>query len=77
MYVCICHGITDKEIRQAVERGASSLPEVQRSLPVAGCCGRCEATARDVVDECLRTARRSDRPESSHAWSGAAEPAPC
>ncbi len=53
MYVCICHAITESEIREAVERGARSLCEVQSSLPVAGCCGRCEAAARDVVDRQL------------------------
>ncbi|HTX23180.1 MAG TPA: (2Fe-2S)-binding protein [Steroidobacteraceae bacterium] len=56
MYVCICHTITDRDIREALERGARSLCDVQSCLPVAGCCGRCEETARQVVDEYLRRA---------------------
>lgn len=60
MYVCVCHAVTDREIREAVERGARSLSDVQSCLPVGGCCGRCETAARDVVDECLlATPRRS------------------
>jgi bacterioferritin-associated ferredoxin len=59
MYVCICHAVTDSEIREAVDRGARSLFEVQCRLPVAGCCGRCEAAARDVVDEHLLAAHHS------------------
>lgn len=55
MYVCICHTITDQEIREAVDRGARSLCEVQSSLPVAGCCGQCEQVAREVVDEHVAT----------------------
>ena len=51
MYVCVCHAVTDREIRIAVDLGARSLYEVQCSLPVASCCGRCEETARQVVDE--------------------------
>lgn len=56
MYVCICHGITDRQIRRAVEQGACSLTEVQMQLPVAGCCGRCEPAARDLIREQVRAA---------------------
>jgi bacterioferritin-associated ferredoxin len=56
MYVCICNTVTDREIRDALEKGARSLCDVQCSLPVASCCGRCEETARRVVDEYLRGA---------------------
>lgn len=52
MYVCICHGITDRQIRRVVDQGARSLGEVQMTLPVGACCGRCEDTARAVIGEC-------------------------
>jgi bacterioferritin-associated ferredoxin len=51
MYVCICHQITDRQIRCAVEQGASSLGEVQLQLPVGGCCGRCIESARALIAE--------------------------
>lgn len=51
MYVCVCHGITDRQIRRAVDQGAASLSELQMQLPVGGCCGRCESTAREVIRE--------------------------
>jgi len=51
MYVCICHQITDREIRRAVEQGASTLGEVQLQLPVGGCCGRCVDSARTLIAE--------------------------
>ena len=51
MYVCICHGITDHQIRETLDRGAASLGEVQMQVPVGGCCGRCLPTAQEVVDE--------------------------
>jgi bacterioferritin-associated ferredoxin len=57
MYVCVCHAVTDKDICKAVDRGASSLFDVQNELPVGSCCGRCEDTARSVVDEYLSTRR--------------------
>ena len=61
MYVCVCNAVTDGEIRAAVEKGATSLTEVQCALPVGMCCGRCEDVARNVVDEYLRA-----RPGSGH-----------
>ena len=51
MYICLCHGITDRQIRRAVEQGASSLTDVQMQLPVGGCCGRCEPAARELIRE--------------------------
>jgi bacterioferritin-associated ferredoxin len=59
MYICICHGVTDRQIRRAVEQGASSLGEVQLQLPVGGCCGRCEDSARAVIGEHQSRACRS------------------
>jgi len=51
MYVCICHGITDGQIRDTLNRGATSLGEVQQQVPVGGCCGRCLPMAQELVDE--------------------------
>lgn len=54
MYICICHAVTDRSIREVVNRGARSLSDVQCELPVGSCCGRCQETAEKVVEECLR-----------------------
>ena len=58
MYVCVCNGISDRQIREVVDRGAESLSEVQTYLPVANCCGRCEETAHEVIEGHLESARR-------------------
>jgi len=50
MYVCMCHAISDRQIREVVDRGAASLHEVQAYLPVANCCGCCAETAREVIE---------------------------
>jgi bacterioferritin-associated ferredoxin len=50
MYVCVCRAISDRQIREVVDRGAKSLCEVQAYLPVANCCGSCEDTAREIID---------------------------
>jgi bacterioferritin-associated ferredoxin len=51
MYVCICNAITDHEIRSAVSLGARSLSDLQSTLGVATCCGRCADCARAIVGD--------------------------
>ena len=49
MYVCVCNGVTDKQIIEAAEQGASSLEDLSEELKVATCCGRCATCARKVL----------------------------
>lgn len=56
MYVCLCNGITESQIRDAVSEGARSLRELQQCLGVASCCGKCADCARQVVHETLSAA---------------------
>lgn len=51
MYVCVCNGVTDREIRAEVEEGACSLEDLQDRLKVATCCGRCAECARGILNE--------------------------
>lgn len=53
MYVCICKGITDTQIRAAVQDGASSLKDVRKTLGVASQCGKCGILTRNIVRESL------------------------
>ena len=55
MYVCVCHGVTDRQICRAVDQGARSLGEVQMQLPVGACCGRCVDAAQSVIHDHLHT----------------------
>jgi len=53
MYVCICKGITDTQIRAAVEDGASSVRDVRNTLGVGSQCGRCGELASEIVRQSL------------------------
>jgi bacterioferritin-associated ferredoxin len=59
MYVCVCSAVTDRQIHEAVDRGAASLGDVQARLPVGMCCGRCQVTAQSVVDEYLSSRKKA------------------
>lgn len=61
MYVCICKGITDTQIRAAVQDGASSLRELNSALGVASQCGKCGIMARDIVRESLNDLAESSQ----------------
>lgn len=49
MIVCVCNNISDREIRQAVDLGLSSMDELRRDLGVATCCGKCASYAEQVL----------------------------
>jgi bacterioferritin-associated ferredoxin len=59
MYICICSGITEREIRGAADLGSASIADLRRDLGVASCCGKCEPDARRILGECGTAGRRA------------------
>ena len=53
MYVCICKGVTDKQIHNEIHQGVSTFDELQERLEVATCCGQCKECAMDILDSQL------------------------
>ncbi len=60
MYVCLCRGVTDREIRNEVDKGATHLRDLRRELGVATECGRCASCARTVLKEALAEQRAAE-----------------
>ena len=59
MYVCLCRGITDQDIKDAVENGAESYREIRDLLDLGTCCGRCVPESRAIIsDELAEIASR-------------------
>lgn len=50
MYVCLCHGISESRLQQAIIEGARSFEQLQTCTGVATCCGACEPCARQLLD---------------------------
>ncbi|MCR6651097.1 MAG: (2Fe-2S)-binding protein [Cellvibrionaceae bacterium] len=48
MYVCLCKGVTDSQIRTAAENGAS-IREIRDQLGVMTECGKCACLTKDIV----------------------------
>ena len=54
MYVCLCHGITDKAIQRAVrEEGIGNLRQLKQHLNVGSQCGRCIQMAQNIIDNTI------------------------
>ena len=51
MYVCLCKGVTDTQIRAAAADGACSLRDVRERLGVASQCGKCVPHAAEILRE--------------------------
>ena len=64
MFVCLCNGVTERQIREAVCEGACSMTELSACLGVAAGCGKCAQFAETLLHETLQigaasTARRA------------------
>jgi bacterioferritin-associated ferredoxin len=64
MYVCVCHGIRDRDLRQAIAAGRRCFEELQSCTGVATGCGACEQLARELLDAARQQASESQSPVS-------------
>ncbi|CAH9050523.1 Bacterioferritin-associated ferredoxin [Pseudoalteromonas holothuriae] len=53
MYICICHGVTDKKIAQTIDDGATSMRELSKELGVGTQCGKCTNCTKKILNEKL------------------------
>lgn len=65
MYVCICNGVTEGDIRQAIAHGCGSMTELTMRTGCGATCGSCVETACAMLD----TAAHPDaaKPALAHA----------
>jgi bacterioferritin-associated ferredoxin len=50
MYVCVCNGISDRDVRRVIRAGATTMGALCAELPLADRCGRCADAARQLLD---------------------------
>lgn len=75
MYVCICNGVTERRIRQAVAEGCTSFDALQEKLAVSTCCGCCEEEVREILADCLQTQSNNAEDHSTGNPARKLEPA--
>ncbi len=50
MYICICHEVTDRDIKHAITSGACSMKELRKNLSVGKTCGRCSGCVSSLLN---------------------------
>ncbi|MGF1698673.1 (2Fe-2S)-binding protein [Vibrio kyushuensis] len=54
MYVCLCHGISDKKIKKLViEEGVSDIRGIKKCTALGSQCGKCVRPTKEIIDETL------------------------
>lgn len=52
MYVCLCNGVNDKKIRQAVRQfNPQSFQQLRKFILVGNQCGKCVRAAREIMED--------------------------
>ena len=54
MIVCLCHRVSDRDIRRSVAQGVHNFELLQDETCVASACGSCHDCAREVFDEAMQ-----------------------
>lgn len=64
MYVCLCNGVTEREIRQAAQAGCGSMAELTMRTGCGATCGSCVSMACEILDESRLDATRNEAPRT-------------
>jgi bacterioferritin-associated ferredoxin len=51
MYVCVCHGVTEDDVRGCVTDGACSAREIRRQCGMRPGCGSCVQRICALIEE--------------------------
>lgn len=51
MYVCLCKGVSDRDIKQLVSKGACSVEEIMRCSGAGTKCGTCVDEIAEMIGE--------------------------
>ena len=51
MYICLCYGVTDGQVKSLVEDGACSVKDVQKRCLAGTDCGSCLDQLRQTVEK--------------------------
>ncbi|HMU66395.1 MAG TPA: (2Fe-2S)-binding protein [Cellvibrionaceae bacterium] len=49
MYVCLCHAVTERQVAEAIEKGARCIKDLRAQLSITATCGKCASCARECI----------------------------
>lgn len=53
MYICICKGVTETVIHEAVRQGAERIQDLKSCLGVSEQCGICACYVKELLEQAL------------------------
>ena len=63
MYVCLCVGVTNRAVADAVAAGASTSKQVAAACGAGSECGRCRRTVRAIIEASRAAAEHAQDPD--------------
>ncbi len=51
MYICLCKGITESAVREAVHQGADRMRDLRICLGISKQCGQCACDIKQILDQ--------------------------
>jgi bacterioferritin-associated ferredoxin len=60
MYVCLCNGVTEREIRQTAAGGCRTMAELTMRTGCGAGCGSCVCMATEILEEVHGAAAAGD-----------------
>ena len=51
MVVCLCQGVSEKQVREAIANGATTRKKITRACGAGAGCGGCHESIRDIIRE--------------------------
>ena len=54
MYICLCNGITDRDVRRTASADSPTVAQLYRALGCTPQCGKCVPVVRQMLDEAKR-----------------------
>ena len=71
MIVCLCEGITERDVEEAAHHGARSLDRLARVTGAGTCCGSCHSALRNVLARCVTNPNSHEHARTAEQPSGA------
>lgn len=51
MYVCVCNAVTERQVHEAINAGATTIKALNRQLGVGAQCGACVSCAKECLSQ--------------------------
>jgi len=51
MYICLCRGVTERQIQDAINKGFNNYSKIRSKLQVGMQCGKCACHVKQIVKE--------------------------